>query len=64
MNDINWRYISEDDSLFLEENKHHRIIVETNNGTIWDTFARYVDRKHILTTCEYKVVRYAYYCIV
>ena len=62
MNDINWRIITEDKSLFLEENKDKRIIAETINGLIWDSFARYVDPyTHVLKECQYKVERYAYY---
>jgi hypothetical protein len=34
MNDINWRNITEDKSLFLEENKDKRIIVETTKAKI------------------------------
>lgn len=62
MNDINWRDINEDRSLFLEENKHRRIIAETTNGLIWDSFARYVNsNSYELEECGYKVARYAYY---
>jgi hypothetical protein len=62
MNDINWRKIDEDRSLFLEENKHKRIIVETTNGLIWDSFTTYVNpNTHVLEECGYKVARYAYY---
>lgn len=62
MNDINWRKIEEDRSLFLVENKHQRIIVETTNGLIWDSFTSYVDpNTFVLKECDYKVERYAYY---
>jgi hypothetical protein len=62
MNDINWRYIDQDRSLFLEENRGLRIIVETVNGVIWDSLTHYVDpNTWVLDTCGYKVERYAYY---
>jgi hypothetical protein len=62
MNDIHWRNIEEDKSLFLEENKDKRIIVETTNGLIWDSLPFYVNPStYVLETCEYKVARYAYY---
>jgi hypothetical protein len=34
MSDINWRFISEDHSLFLGENKNRKIVVETLYGVI------------------------------
>lgn len=62
MNDINWRDINEDKSLFLEENKGKRIIAETTNGLIWESFTHYVDRStYVLEECGYKVARYVYY---
>jgi hypothetical protein len=62
MNDINWRDINEDRSLFLEENKYRRIIAETDNGLIWDSIAVYVDQNsYVLEECGYRIVRYAYY---
>lgn len=60
MSDINWRDIDEDDSLFLEENQQRRIIAHTTNDLIWDSYAKYVDRKHVLKDCQYTVVKYAY----
>jgi hypothetical protein len=41
--DINWRFISEDHSLFLEENRNRKIVVETPYGVIKDTWGRYVE---------------------
>jgi hypothetical protein len=62
MDDINWRYIDEDRSLFLEENRFRRIIAETTNGLIWDSLTRYVNQNtFVLDECGYKVYRYAYY---
>jgi hypothetical protein len=62
MNDINWRNIDEDKSLFLEENKGKRIIVLTTNGLIWDSFTHYVNpNTYVLEECGYKVELYAYY---
>jgi hypothetical protein len=62
MSDVNWRNINEDQSIFLEENKHRRIIAQTTNDLIWDSFASYVDcNTYVLKECEYKVERYAYY---
>ena len=43
MGDINWRFISEDHSLFLEENRNRKIVVETPYGVIRDTWGRYVE---------------------
>lgn len=30
MNDINWRNINEDHTLFLEDNRYRRILIETD----------------------------------
>jgi len=62
MSDVNWRDIEKDRSIFQEENKHRRIIAQTTNDLIWDSFASYVDcNTYVLKECDYKVERYAYY---
>ena len=58
-NDINWRDISEDKSVFLPENKRRTILVETD-VTLDVSVAQYVDRNYTLTTREEKVIRYAF----
>ncbi len=60
--DINWRDINDDDSVFLPENAHRTILVETD-VTIDVSVAMYVDKysyPHILRTREEKVIRYAF----
>lgn len=57
--DINWRDISEDESVFLPENKRRTILVETD-VTMDVSVAQYVDRNYMLTTREEKVIRYAF----
>ena len=64
MGDINWRFISEDHSLFLEENRNRKIIVETPYGVIRDTWGRYVEDsypyKMICLHVHEVVKKYAY----
>jgi hypothetical protein len=58
-NDINWRDINEDKSVFLPENKRRQILVETD-VTMDVSVAMYVDRNYMLTTREEQVIRYAF----
>ena len=58
-NDITWRDINEDNSVFLPENKHRQILVETE-VTLDVSVAKYVDRSNQLTTREEQVIRYAF----
>lgn len=58
--DINWRNISDDESLFWPQNQHRRIIAHTVNDLIWDSYAKYVGKDYVLKDCQYTVVKYAY----
>ena len=59
-NDVTWRDINEDKSVFQPENARRTILVETD-VTIDVSVAQYVDRRtNQLTTREEKVIRYAF----
>ncbi len=60
MSDINWRDISEDRSLFEQENWDREILIVTNTGSMHFSKARYVEYTYYDNSIEQLVVRYAY----
>ena len=63
INDVGWRYIDKDRSLFLEENRAHRIIAESLEQGIRDTCTHFIDPETLKLDFEenFVVWRYAYY---
>jgi hypothetical protein len=58
--DITWRDISEDNSVFLPENKERQILVETEI-TLDISMAKYVDKyNNYLKTRDERVIRYSF----
>ena len=58
--DITWRDISEDNSVFLPENKERQILVETEM-TLDISMAKYVDKyDNYLKTRDERVLRYSF----
>lgn len=58
--DITWRDISEDNSVFLPENKERQILVETEMA-MDISMAKYVDKyNNYLKTRDERVVRYSF----
>jgi hypothetical protein len=58
--DITWRDISEDNSVFLPENKERQILVETEI-TLDISMAKYVDKyDNYLKTRDERVIRYSF----
>jgi hypothetical protein len=60
MSDVNWRDISEDRSLFEEENWDREILIETTTGSTHFSKARYVEYTTYDNSIEQLVARYAY----
>jgi hypothetical protein len=60
--DINWRSISEDDSLFDEDNKYRTIIYTTvQGGTIFQAYCDRIDQwSHRDSANDERVFRYAF----
>ena len=57
---ITWRDISEDNSVFLPENKERQILVETEI-TLDISMAKYVDKyDNYLKTRDERVIRYSF----
>jgi hypothetical protein len=64
MSDINWRDISEDQSIFDEENRNREILIETSdNHSMHFSNARYIlsyPYPYIDGSIQQPVARYAY----
>jgi hypothetical protein len=62
MSDINWRLISEDESLFEKENRNREILIETaDNHSMHFSKACYVQRyPYIDRSIQQPVARYAF----
>ncbi len=62
MSDINWRNITEDESLFDEQNKDREILIETaDNNSLHFSKARYVQNyPYMDRSIQQPVARYAY----
>jgi hypothetical protein len=62
MSDINWRDITEDESLFDEQNKDREILIETaDNRSLHFSKARYVQSyPYMDRSIQQPVARYAF----
>jgi hypothetical protein len=60
MNDINWRDINEDRSVFDPVNQNRMILAQTDEAVRID-WAEYINSKNnVLKTCKETVKKYAY----
>ena len=63
MSDINWRLISEDQSLFEKENRNREILIETSNHSMHFSKASYVQSypcPYMDRSIQQPIARYAY----